>query len=149
MVATEVVDSLNAREKLGSAGLGQGVAIPHARVKGLAEPVAAFVRLKAPIAFGSPDGNPVSDCFVLLVPEQPTERHLQILVDIAQMLSKGQFRDRLVASRVRVTSINYLLRSARPDCRALIRGQALKRATRLARLVPYGHSLAPSAWAPA
>jgi PTS system nitrogen regulatory IIA component len=99
MVAAEVVDSLNAREKLGSTGLGQGVAIPHARVKGLAEPVAAFVRLKAPIEFGSPDGNPVSDCFVLLVPEQPAERHLQILVDIAELLSKGAFRDRLVASK--------------------------------------------------
>jgi PTS system nitrogen regulatory IIA component len=99
MVAAEVVDSLNAREKLGSTGLGQGVAIPHARVKGLAEAVAAFVRLKVPIDFDSPDGNPVSDCFVLLVPERPTERHLQILVDIAGMLSEGQFRDRLGASK--------------------------------------------------
>jgi PTS system nitrogen regulatory IIA component len=101
IVAAEVVDSLNAREKLGSTGLGKGVAIPHARVKGLAEAIAAFVRLKVPIEFNSPDGNPVSDCFVLLVPEQPTERHMQILADIAKMLSKGQFRDQLGASKSR------------------------------------------------
>src|SRR5207248_490916 len=72
-----VVDSLSAREKLGSTGLGQGIAIPHGRIKGLAEAQGAFARLAAPIAFDAPDGKPVSQIFVLLVPEHATEQHLQ------------------------------------------------------------------------
>jgi PTS system nitrogen regulatory IIA component len=94
-----VVDSLNAREKLGSTGLGQGVAIPHARIKGLAKAVAAFVRPKLPIQFDSPDDDPVGCFFVLLVPAQATEQHLQILANVAQMLSNAQFRDRLGESK--------------------------------------------------
>src|SRR5512139_2061219 len=64
-----VFDSLFAREKLGSTGLGQGVAIPHGRIKGLAEAVPAFVRTRQPIPFDAPYGRPVSLIFVLLVPE--------------------------------------------------------------------------------
>src|ERR1700690_1156095 len=63
-----VFDSLFARERLGSTGLGQGVAIPHGRIKGLKEPVAAFVRLSTPVPFDAPDGKPVAQLFVLLVP---------------------------------------------------------------------------------
>jgi PTS system nitrogen regulatory IIA component len=99
LAAGEVVDSLNAREKLGSTGLGQGVAIPHARIKGLAKAVAAFVRPKLPIQFDSPDDDPVGCFFVLLVPAQATEQHLQILANVAQMLSNAQFRDRLGESK--------------------------------------------------
>jgi PTS system nitrogen regulatory IIA component len=99
LAAGEVVDSLNAREKLGSTGLGQGVAIPHARIKGLAKAVGAFVRPKLPILFDSPDGEPVAYFFVMLVPAQATEQHLQILADVAEMLSSAQFRDRLGESK--------------------------------------------------
>ena len=95
LVADEVVDSLNAREQLGSTGLGQGVAIPHARVKGLTKAVAAFVRPTQPIGFDSPDGELVAYCFVLLVPTQATEEHLQILAAVAEMLSNAQFREQL------------------------------------------------------
>jgi len=98
MVAQEVVNSLNAREKMGSTGLGQGVAIPHARVKDLTNAVAAFVRLKSPIDFDSPDGDPVACCFVLMVPVQATEEHLNILADVAEMLSNAEFRERLRAT---------------------------------------------------
>mgnify|MGYP001395814114 FL=1 len=63
-----VFDSLFAREKLGSTGLGQGVAIPHGRIKGLKEARGAFLRLATPVPFDSPDGKPVSLLFVLLVP---------------------------------------------------------------------------------
>jgi len=76
---SEVFDSLFAREKLGSTGLGQGVAIPHGRAKGLKEAAGAFVRLKTPIPFDAPDGKPVQNLFVLLVPEQATDLHLQVL----------------------------------------------------------------------
>ncbi|MBV8665759.1 MAG: PTS sugar transporter subunit IIA [Burkholderiaceae bacterium] len=93
--AAMVAENLSAREQLGSTGLGQGIAIPHARVDGLNEAVAAFVRPKSPIPFDSPDGRPVAYCFVLLVPAEATEEHLQILAQVAEMLSSAQFRERL------------------------------------------------------
>jgi PTS system nitrogen regulatory IIA component len=97
--ATEVVNSLNAREELGSTGLGQGVAIPHARLKSSSKAIAAFVRPKTPIEFDSPDDKPVNCCFVLLVPAQATEQHLQILAEVAEMLSNEQFRTQLATGK--------------------------------------------------
>lgn len=91
----EVFDSLFAREKLGSTALGQGIAIPHGRVKGLHNALGAFFRLAAPVQFDAPDGNPVTLVFVLLVPEQATEQHLQILSELAQMFSDRIFREKL------------------------------------------------------
>jgi PTS system nitrogen regulatory IIA component len=93
-----VYDSLFAREKLGSTGLGQGIAIPHGRIKGLPEAIGAFVRTKAPIPFDSPDGRGVTTIFVLLVPEQATDRHLQLLSELAQMFSDKAQRERLLAA---------------------------------------------------
>jgi nitrogen PTS system EIIA component len=90
-----VFDSLFARERLGSTGLGQGVAIPHGRIKGLKEAVGAFVRLAQPVPFDAPDGKPVSLVFLLLVPEQATEQHLRVLSELAQMLSDRELRERL------------------------------------------------------
>ena len=95
---TIVFDSLSARERLGSTALGQGVAIPHGRIKGLANAIGAFVRPQQPIPFDSPDGRPVAQAFVLLVPEKATEEHLQLLSQLAQMFSDKAFRDRLAAS---------------------------------------------------
>lgn len=92
-----VFDSLFAREKLGSTGLGQGVAIPHGRIKGLKEAAGAFLRLATPVPFDSPDGKPVDLMFVLLVPEQATEQHLQILSELAQRFSDRTFREALGA----------------------------------------------------
>jgi PTS system nitrogen regulatory IIA component len=88
-----VFDSLFAREKLGSTGLGQGVAIPHGRIKGLKEALCAFLRLAQPVPFDAPDGNPVSLVFVLLVPQQATEKHLQMLSELAQMFSDKALRE--------------------------------------------------------
>src|SRR5215475_14502007 len=93
-----VFDSLFARERLGSTGLGQGVAIPHGRIKGLKEAVGAFVRLKQPIPFDAPDGQPVNLIFVLLVPDRATDLHLQILSELAQMFSDKPFRERLLGA---------------------------------------------------
>jgi PTS system nitrogen regulatory IIA component len=90
-----VFESLFARERLGSTGLGQSVAIPHGRIKGLKDPVGAFLRLRTPVAFDAPDGKPVSLVFVLLVPEQATEQHLQILSELAQMFSDRALREQL------------------------------------------------------
>src|SRR5881227_260197 len=87
-----VTDNLFARERLGSTGLGHGVAVPHGRIKGLKAPIAAFVRLAAPIPFESPDGEPVSLLTFLLIPDNVTQQHLEILSEIAEMFSDDSFR---------------------------------------------------------
>ena len=90
-----VSDNLFARERLGSTGLGHGVAVPHGRIKGLKAPIAAFVRLAEPIPFESPDGQPVSILIFLLMPDHVTQQHLEILSEIAEMLSNETFRETL------------------------------------------------------
>ena len=93
--ASAISSSLAAREKLGSTGLGQGIAIPHGRIHGLREAQGAFARLRKPVPFDAPDGKPVDQLFVLLVPEHATDQHLQLLSELAQMFSDRGFRDRL------------------------------------------------------
>ena len=93
-----VFDSLFDREKLGSTGLGYGVAIPHGRIKTLKEPVCAFVRTANPIAFDSPDGQPVNLVFAMLVPEHATEAHLELLSELAQMFSDANLREALTTT---------------------------------------------------
>lgn len=83
------------RERIGSTALGEGVAIPHARVANLDHIVAAYIRLAAPIDFDAPDGRPVRDVLVLLVPKQATEEHLLVLSEATQLLSERGFRDQL------------------------------------------------------
>ncbi|MDX8400753.1 MAG: PTS sugar transporter subunit IIA [Gallionellaceae bacterium] len=95
---SQVFDSLFAREKLGSTGLGQSVAIPHGRIKNLRDAVAAFVKTDNLIPFDAPDGAPVNMIFVLLVPERATDLHLQLLGELAQMFSNADFREQLLAS---------------------------------------------------
>ena len=90
-----VTDNLFARERLGSTGLGHGVAIPHGRIKGLKNPLAAALRVQQPIPFDAPDDEPVGLLIVLLVPEAATQRHLEILSEIAEMLSDRELRERL------------------------------------------------------
>jgi PTS system nitrogen regulatory IIA component len=90
-----VSENLFARERLGSTGLGHGVAVPHGRIKGLKNPIAAFVRLLDPIPFESPDGLPVKVLIFLLMPDNVTQQHLEILSEIAEMLSDDAFRDAL------------------------------------------------------
>ena len=97
LTSEDIAECLQARETLGSTGLGEGVAIPHARIKGLSRACGAVARLRKPIPFMAPDSAPV-DCFlVLLVPEAATEQHLQMLGDAAEMLARPRFRSRLKA----------------------------------------------------
>ena len=95
---SRVFDSLFDREKLGSTGLGFGVAIPHGRIKAIKEPLCAFVRTAAPIPFEAPDGAPVSLVFARLVPEHATEQHLELLSELAQMFSDSHLREALAAT---------------------------------------------------
>lgn len=97
LASSAVYDALFAREKIGSTGLGLGIAIPHGRIKGLKTAQGAFFRLTAPVQFDAPDGLPVSLVFVLLVPEAATEHHLQLLSELAQMFSNKTFREQLTA----------------------------------------------------
>lgn len=90
-----VTDSLFTRERLGSTGLGHGVAIPHGRIKGLKAPMAAVLQLAQPIGFDAPDDQPVSLLIFLLVPEAATQKHLEILSEIAELLSDSAMRDKL------------------------------------------------------
>ena len=93
-----ITDSLFARERLGSTSLGHGVAIPHGRIKGLKAPMAALFQLARPIGFDAPDDNPVSLLIFLLVPETATQKHLEILSEIAEMLSDSELREKLMTT---------------------------------------------------
>lgn len=93
-----VTDSLFSRERLGSTGLGHGVAIPHGRIKGLKAPMAAVFQLARPIGFDAPDEEAVKLLIFLLVPEAATQKHLEILSEIAEMLSDASLRQQLAVS---------------------------------------------------
>ncbi|MCC2657382.1 MAG: sugar transporter subunit [Panacagrimonas sp.] len=95
----EVFNSLTSREKLGSTGLGHGVAIPHGRVAGVDRSVGAFMRLKHPVDYDSHDGNPVDLIFGLLVPQTATEAHLKHLAAVAEMFSDDAFCAKLRAAQ--------------------------------------------------
>jgi PTS system nitrogen regulatory IIA component len=91
----QVLESLMAREQLGSTGLGHGVAIPHARMSECAAATGAFARTTMGIPFDAPDRKPVSLYLALIVPKQAVESHLQLLATAAAMFSDKAFRDKL------------------------------------------------------
>ena len=93
-----ITESLFARERLGSTGLGHGVAIPHGRIKGLKSPMAALFQLAHPIGFDAPDEQPVNLLIFLLVPEAATQKHLEILSEIAELLSDAPLREGIKSS---------------------------------------------------
>lgn len=87
----DVLDHLIAREKLGSTGLGEGIAIPHCRAASCTAPLGALLTLDEPIPFEAPDEQPVDLLFVLLVPEEAHQEHLDILAEVARMFSDHDF----------------------------------------------------------
>jgi len=89
--AAEIFDSLLKRERLGSTGLGQGIAIPHGRLAGLEHPIGALITLREPVAFDAADDAPVDLVFALLVPEQCSDEHLQILSRAAELFRQPSF----------------------------------------------------------
>ena len=93
----DVLESLTAREDLGSTALGHGVAIPHARMPQCYAVAGVFVRTKAAVPFDAPDHKPVSLFLALVVPKQATERHLQLLATAATMFNDRVFREKLRA----------------------------------------------------
>lgn len=94
-----VFDQLLAREKLGSTGLGTGIAIPHCRVENCNQPVGCLITLAEPIDFDAPDNQPVDLVFALLVPDGEHQQHLDTLAGIARLFSQAGFCARLRAAR--------------------------------------------------
>lgn len=92
---TLVFQSLIARERLGSTALGHQVAVPHGRIKDLKEPCAAFIRLTEPVRFDATDGRAANLLFILLVPETATQTHLDLLAEIARLMSDSDIRHAL------------------------------------------------------
>lgn len=91
----DIFESLIAREKLGSTGFGNGIAIPHCRLPGCLAPLSAVLHLDGAVDFDAIDGAPVDLLFVLLVPEAATDEHLELLRQIASMLDRSEVRERL------------------------------------------------------
>ena len=91
----EIFESLCARERLGSTGLGKGVAIPHGRIKGSSHVEASFIRLKKPLPFDAIDGQPVDLLFCLAVPEDCGEDHLRLLAQVAELFSDSELLEKL------------------------------------------------------
>ena len=93
-----IFETLIERERLGTTGVGAGIAIPHGRIRGLKAPMAAVLQLKTPIGFDAPDDQPVGLLIFLLVPEAATQTHLEILSEIAELLSDAPLREKIKAS---------------------------------------------------
>ena len=92
---SKIFNSLFSREKLGSTGLGNGIAIPHGRLEGLKKSVAVVLCLDVPIPFDAIDGKAVDLLIFLLVPTSSSKDHLEILAEVANMLSDNKFIDEL------------------------------------------------------
>ena len=90
-----IFEHLIGRERLGSTGLGKGVALPHARVDGISETLGALIRLDQPIDFDAIDKQPVDLLFALIVPKHFTDEHLRILAALAELFSDHAFCERL------------------------------------------------------
>jgi len=93
LMETEIFDCLLARERLGSTGIGHGVAIPHGRLKSVARPIGAFAVLEKGVDFDAMDGAPVDLVCALVVPVESTEEHLQILASLAALFSDERLRE--------------------------------------------------------
>ncbi|MFT4518937.1 MAG: PTS system nitrogen regulatory IIA component [Halioglobus sp.] len=93
-----VLEQLIAREKLGSTGLGQGIAIPHCRVDHCPHPLGTLVTLEESIPYDAPDDQPVDLLFVLLVPSEAHQEHLDILADVARLFNQPDFCQALRAA---------------------------------------------------
>ncbi|MHA6287705.1 PTS IIA-like nitrogen regulatory protein PtsN [Maricaulis sp. CAU 1757] len=93
--ARHIFDAILQRERLGSTGVGQGVAIPHARLPGIDRVVGVFARLRTPVDFESIDGRPADLVFMLIAPEDAGAEHLKALARVSRLLRREDVRQRL------------------------------------------------------
>ena len=111
----EVLDALLAREAEGSTGVGSGVAVPHARLKGLDRVRGLFLRLETPIAFSAVDDAPVDLVFALLTPADGRTEHLRALARVARELKRPDLREQLRQARTQDAMHALLVRDAKPS----------------------------------
>lgn len=109
----EVFSRLVGRERLGSTGIGHGVAIPHARNPHCKSPLAGFLKLSEPVDFDAIDGEPVDLVFVLLVPEQADDAHLALLGQVAAVMNDPSTRQQLRKSETQRQLYDTLLEAIR------------------------------------
>jgi nitrogen PTS system EIIA component len=118
LTAPQASSALNQRERLGSTGIGAGVAVPHGRIAGLARPVGAFCTLAGPLDYGAIDHKPVTLAFALVVPDHADNEHLKILAELAGLFSDKLWREQLRSAVSTEELYNYLIQSrpaARPN----------------------------------
>ena len=106
-----IFSNLLNRERLGSTGLGQGFAVPHARVPELDKTLACFFRLKEAVNFESPDNRPVDLVFTIVIPEEATEEHLLILSSLARIFSNNEVCEAIRAAGSK-DEIEQIIKSA-------------------------------------
>ncbi|MCB1699335.1 MAG: PTS sugar transporter subunit IIA [Pseudomonadales bacterium] len=99
LVYEDIFSQLIGREKLGSTGLGQGIAIPHCRVDACPQPLGTLLSLDQAVDFDAPDDQPVDLLFALLVPGEAHQQHLDILANVARLFSQGNFCEQLRGAR--------------------------------------------------
>ena len=99
--AAPILDSLSEREKLGSTGFGQGVAIPHGKVEGLARIYCLFARLAEPVRYNAIDGAPVDLVFLLLSPPDAGAEHLKALAAVSRVIRHGPALEQMRGARTR------------------------------------------------
>lgn len=107
-IAESIFERLLERERLGSTGMVDGVALPHARMADIENPRGAFIRLAQPVDFDSQDGAPVDLVFALIVPEEATQEHLQMLAQLARFFHNPDTRQ-AVRKAAAAEEINRLL----------------------------------------
>jgi len=113
LTTVEIFDCLVNRERLGSTGLGHGVAIPHGRLKNVSQPIAAFLKLQEGVDYDAIDSQAVDLFCALLVPAESTDEHLQILALLAEMFSDNELCTQIRAAKSN-TEIHTLLMNWRP-----------------------------------
>ncbi len=112
IVAVEIYNALLQRERLGSTGLGRGIAVPHVKFKDLKKIICLFARLEQPIEFESPDGEPVDLIFLLMSPEHASGDHLKSLARISRLVREPALLERL-RNAPDTAALNSLLTSTK------------------------------------
>jgi len=97
--AHTLLTALQDRERHGSTGIGQGVAVPHAQIEGLDHPVGVFVKLETPVAFEAVDDRPVDLIFALFTPKGASVEHLRALAKVSRLLRQGELREQIRQAR--------------------------------------------------
>jgi len=118
LTADLIYEQVLERERLGSTGLTHGIALPHARIKGLAQATGAFLRLLEGVDFDALDDQPVDLIFALLVPESSTQEHLDLLATLAGMFNDASLCEEIRQAEEAEQILNLLQENAPPDHRS-------------------------------